>query len=101
MEALAGLVPLESAGITAVRDDSRTSEPPRVDVSARPAVAFGPNEAAVVSPTKSPRAALLEALSRAITETAAVGDLEAARVAHEALGRLLATVAADPDPRLA
>jgi len=39
--------------------------------------------------TESPRAALLAALTNAVRDAAAAGDLAAARVAHEALGRLL------------
>jgi hypothetical protein len=37
----------------------------------------------------SPRAAILAALSAALPACLAVGDVEAARVAHEAIGRLL------------
>jgi len=37
----------------------------------------------------NPRQALVEALAMAVARGAAVGDLELARVAHEALGRLL------------
>jgi hypothetical protein len=42
----------------------------------------------------SPRAGLVAALTETITTAAAAGDLHAARVAHEALGRLLA----EPEP---
>ena len=38
---------------------------------------------------KSPRPELVEALSRAIARATAAGDLQFARVAHEALGRLI------------
>ena len=37
----------------------------------------------------SPRAVMLAALSAGMTSALAVGDMEAARVAHEAIGRLL------------
>ena len=40
----------------------------------------------------NPRSVLVEALSRAIRDAAAVGDLVAARVAHRALGELLGDV---------
>ena len=40
-------------------------------------------------PPESPRRALIAALANAVREAAAAGDLAAARVAHEALGRLL------------
>jgi hypothetical protein len=38
---------------------------------------------------ESPRGALIAALTSAVRDAAAAGDLGAARVAHEALGRLL------------
>jgi hypothetical protein len=37
----------------------------------------------------NPRQVLVEALATAVARGAAVGDVELARVAHEALGRLL------------
>lgn len=48
------------------------------------------------SRTASPRAQLLEALALAVGACSAAGDLEAARVAHEAVGRLLGSAAALP-----
>lgn len=46
------------------------------------------------TPAESPRTALVRALTAALTVATAAGDLHAARVAHEALGRLLA----EPEP---
>jgi hypothetical protein len=37
----------------------------------------------------TPRTVMLEQLSRGMTAALAAGDLEAARVAHEAIGKLL------------
>jgi hypothetical protein len=45
----------------------------------------------------SPRARLVATLTETIAAATGAGDLHAARVAHEALGRLLAT----PDPDVA
>ena len=44
--------------------------------------------------SESPRGALLAALANAVRDAAAPGDLVAARVAHEAVGRLL--IESDP-----
>ena len=44
--------------------------------------------------SQSPRARLVAALTEAISAAMAAGDLHAARVAHEALGRLLE----EPEP---
>jgi hypothetical protein len=48
------------------------------------------------SPAPSPRAALLDHLYTIAREAVAAGDLEAARVAHEAAGKLLAASPASP-----
>jgi hypothetical protein len=55
------------------------------------ALACAEPRAAGVSPAKpaSPRDALLAALSAGMTSALASGDAEAARVAHDAIGKLL------------
>ena len=45
----------------------------------------------------SPRAALVVALTEAVQAAVAMGEIHAARVAHEALGRLLDDPDRDPD----
>ncbi len=40
-------------------------------------------------PTTTPRARMVVELSASLAKAVAVGDIEAARVAHEALGKLL------------
>jgi hypothetical protein len=52
--------------------------------------------AASGAPASTPRARLLAALSGAIGELVDVGDHEGARVAHEAVGKLLASAATAP-----
>jgi hypothetical protein len=42
------------------------------------------------TPSPSPRAALLEQLLARARDAVAAGDIEAARIAHEAAGKLLA-----------
>lgn len=46
----------------------------------------------------NPRAALVAALTAAVRDATAAGDLECARIAHEALGRLLGAAAGEPAP---
>jgi hypothetical protein len=56
-----------------------------------------PQQSAQPAPsTKSPRAKLVEALTQAMLEASNAGDLHTARVAHEALGQLLA----EPEPNI-
>jgi hypothetical protein len=48
---------------------------------------------APAEPPASPRAVMLAALSAGMTAALSAGDLEAARVAHDAIGRLLGSTA--------
>ncbi|KYF54366.1 hypothetical protein BE04_02045 [Sorangium cellulosum] len=47
----------------------------------------GPGELAMVDPT--PRAAVIASLAATLSRAVALGDAEAARVVHEAIGQLL------------
>jgi hypothetical protein len=62
-------------------------------VAAKCAEPRGPDE----SRTKpaDPRSALLGQLAEGMREALAAGDVEAARIAHEAIGRLLGATGAD------
>jgi hypothetical protein len=53
---------------------------------AQPA-SLGPGELAVTDP--SPRAAVVASLAETLTRAIALGDEDAARIVHEAIGRLL------------
>jgi integrase len=89
--------PLVSKGFLNVEPEPSTPNPtPNLAMSRAPgesrakpegALDLGP-ASAPATPT-SPRAALLAHLSSDMTAALAVGDVEAARVAHEAIGRLL------------
>jgi len=59
------------------------------DSRRNPAVPVEPPAVAPTAAPASPRAAMLAALSAGMTAALAGGDLDAARVAHEAIGRLL------------
>ncbi|KYF67241.1 hypothetical protein BE15_11345 [Sorangium cellulosum] len=48
---------------------------------------LGPGELAMVDP--SPRAAVVASLTGTLSRAVALGDVEAARVVHEAIGQLL------------
>ncbi|MGK3959470.1 hypothetical protein WMF38_41290 [Sorangium sp. So ce118] len=56
--------------------------PTRVQPASR-----APEELPLTNP--SPRAAVIASLSETLTRAVALGDAEAARVVHEAIGRLL------------
>lgn len=74
------------------RDESHPAD----DVSVRVHVDASTSEPERPGKVESPRDRLLAALGRAIGDATAVGDLEAARVAHAALGSLLASAATEP-----
>ncbi|WP_438031224.1 hypothetical protein [Sorangium sp. So ce233] len=52
------------------------------------------------SPALSPRAVLVAQLGEGLGAAAAAGDVEAVRVAHEAIGRLLGLAPQDPAARV-
>jgi hypothetical protein len=81
----------QKAAIGAGRD-----QPEGADRTRNPAIdSHGPNPSVQTpGPAPSPRADLVRALTAAIDAATRAGDLHAARVAHEALGRLLA----EPEP---
>jgi hypothetical protein len=80
-----GIEPGQVVEIATIPVDSRTDDPPRVDVSAREPVAFGPVAEGTGRPAASPRVALVRALSDSVAAAFAVGDTRAARVALDAL----------------
>ncbi|MDI1444226.1 hypothetical protein [Polyangium sp. 6x1] len=63
-----------------------TTSPPRADASEALADASAPSTS---TPTSNHREALLQSLLDAARAAVAAGDLEAARIAHEAAGKLL------------
>jgi hypothetical protein len=69
--------------------DPREIEGIEVDKSRPIATTLAASGAPMADSTTSPRAALLEQLAAGITAAVASGDLEAARVAHQAIGKLL------------
>ncbi len=80
-------------------EDRRKVEPKRgVETEQRPALGPAPAQPSAQPPPnpKSPRAKLVEALTQAMLEASNAGDLHTARVAHEALGQLLA----EPEPNI-
>jgi hypothetical protein len=91
----AGFESAESVEITAIRDDSRTDDPPRRDVSARELVAFGPSESQPAGNALSVEDALAVALARASAaqEWAVVAqlarELEARRLSAAGVRSLL------------
>ena len=60
---------------------------PVLDASAQPRPSSRPTSES--SDRGSPRARMAAALSASLAEAMDVGDIEAARIAHEAIGRLL------------
>lgn len=92
----AGVETAQFAEFTAFPEIARPVSAPSDSVSARSQVAAGPSSEHLGQPSASPRATLLAALGRAIGDATAAGDLEAARVAHRALGELLASAATEP-----
>jgi hypothetical protein len=80
-----GIEPGQVIEITTIPVDSRTDDLPRVYVSAREAVAFGPVAEGTDRSAPSPRVALVRALSDSVAAAFAVGDARAARVALDAL----------------
>jgi integrase len=67
-------------------DEAPTSAPPSTSSTASS------------PPAPNPRAALASTLAASVTELAGTGDLDGARLAHEALGRLLGLAAPSPAP---
>jgi integrase len=100
----AGVEPPQVVENTRFVDVSRPPVTPRDNVSTRSVVTPGPNNNEVMSAERgvseetrrSPRRALMDALARATVDAALDGDQEAARVAHEALGKLVASSATRP-----
>ncbi len=84
-----GAGPHDSKAIRDLRDDSRDDSIPDVAPLA-PGVA--PLAPATLGPVASPRAVMLGHLYADMGAALAVGDLEAARIAHDAIGRLLAAM---------
>ena len=79
----------DSKAIRDSRDDSRDDSIPDV----APAGPLAPLAPATLGPVSaSPRAIMLGHLYADMGAALAVGDLEAARIAHDAIGRLLAAM---------
>lgn len=70
------------AGVATDRAPLEGMDPSR----AQPA-SLGPGELAVTA--RAPRAAVVASLAEALTRAIALGDEDAARIVHEAIGRLL------------
>lgn len=91
LEVRAGLVNEEFTESTAIPDEPATDEPSRTDVSIGSVVDACPSREAL-----GQRAAMVALFAEQAAAAVAAGDLEAARIAHEAMGRLLASATVAP-----
>lgn len=104
LEVRAGLVNAEPAKNKAFRQSSHPNSREREDVSSGSPVDARPSDRAlgIINPappggvSSSPRATMIATLAQQAADAVAAGDMEAARIAHAAMGSLLASATAEP-----